>query len=363
MDVEEDIVGLSVPFVAGIAAGASLLPATLTPGAPRMTLILIYLYAGMAGLGLTVSTAAACYFRVRKPIILASLFLALGIFCGLTDSIGDLGTMGTRSHVAGACSLIDGIDFPSGTTAPLVKALLTGDRSGLPRALATSFRTAGASHILALSGLHLGVIYMLMLWATTVFGHSPAARRLRWIMIITLSGLYVHATGASPSIVRAFLFILLRETAILTNRPQRPLVILCSALTIQLLANPSVVRSLGFQLSYLAMAGITIVYPRMKAWYPREGGFSLPRKVWDAASLSVSCQLFTGPLVWLRFGSFPQYFLLTNLIAMPLASILIMVSVATVLLSATGICPEIMIKGTDFIANALIYSLEIISTM
>jgi len=352
MEVAKDIVGLSVPFAVGIAAGVCLTNLPLT-----------YLYAGISGLALTVSLGFACLAKARKILSVIILFLACGAFCAITDGIGDIAESRSEAHVSGAIKMIDGVGFDGEVTAPLVKALLTGDRTAIPRKISSDFRAAGASHILALSGLHLGVIYMILLWATSIIGFSPAARRVRFLLIIGISGSYAIATGASPSIVRAFLFILLRETALLLNRPQRPALILCAALTIQLMLNPSEISSTGFQLSYLAMAGITFVFPRMKSWYPETHGFSPTKKIWDMASLSVSCQLFTAPLAWLKFGSFPVYFLITNLIAMPLSSILIMLAVGCILLSAVGICPEIFIKGTDLIADTLVYSLEIISTM
>lgn len=363
MDVAEDIVGLSVPFVAGIAGGVYLVAALLSPEAPHQALSQMYMFAGISGSVLAISAGLMCLRRPRKPLAVMILFLLCGLFCAMTDGIGDIAESGSRAHVSGISALIDRTGFDGETTAPLVKALLTGDRTGISRNVSSAFRAAGASHILALSGLHLGVIYMILLWTTTIIGFSPTARRIRFLMIIGVSGTYAIATGASPSIVRAFLFILLRETSLLLNRPQRPALILCAALTIQLMLNPSVFSSAGFQLSYLAMAGITFVFPKMKSWYPDPAGFSVTKKIWDMASLSISCQLFTAPLVWLKFGTFPVYFLITNLIAMPLSSMLIMLAVCCLLLASAGICPEIMIKGTDWIANALIYSLEIISTM
>ena len=268
-----------------------------------------------------------------------------------------------------------------------------------------SFRDSGASHILALSGLHLGIIYGILLKATSIFGKHPTIKAVRSLIIISLCGIYTLATGASPSLVRAFLFILVNETARLTHRSNNPLRVYCAALFIQTAINPQVISSTGFQLSYLAMAGIFLLYPALKKWYPQEEAAgdmliekgagltesdglegvmidkgccrarrcwtswmktivsAAPRKIWDAAALTISCQVFTGPLAWWKFGTFPKYFLLTNLLSLPLTSAVMLLSVSTSVLFAIGICPDFLISLTDSSASLLLFIMKVISSM
>ena len=87
------------------------------------------------------------------------------------------------------------------------------------------------------------------------------------------------------------------------------------------------------------------------------------QRIWDAAALSISCQLTTGPAAWLYFGSFPQYFLLANLISMPLTGLLIPLAVITIALSAAGLPPGFMLSVTELTVNLLRWSLEIIASM
>ncbi len=317
---------------------------------------------------------------------MAGVFFCLGAMCywsaaaGLAGQVTGSGGIGT---LAAKCleslqALIDGMEWGRRGTAGLLRALLSGDLGGLDPAVRAAFRAAGASHILALSGLHLGIIYAIISKSLGILGHSPAASRLRSAIVISLCGFYSLMTGFGPSITRAFLFITLNE--ILRHYPGRsrnPLNILCTALTIQLVFNPLIIKSIGFQLSYLAMAGIVVIFPRLEKWFDdidyklsgnRPGKsvtvFKDPaRAIWSAAALSISCQLTTAPLVWLRFGTFPKYFLLTNLIAMPLTSVLMMCSVITLTLSALDICPDALIHLTDLLASALTSALEIISSM
>ena len=111
------------------------------------------------------------------------------------------------------------------------------------------------------------------------------------------------------------------------------------------------------------MAGIFLLYPVLDGWYPRSSRFDPVRKIWEAAALSISCQVFTGPLAWLRFHTFPTYFLLTNLLALPLTTLLVGSAVATLILRGIGCCPGFLIQATDVLCRALVWILQVISSM
>lgn len=392
----------------------------------------------LVALTLTVITSAD---RRQAEILL--LFLTSGVFCAATSTLTSLGAVAGKPLFAGLAadfrSMISSIPFPHEGTAPLVNALLTGDRSSLDSSVMNSFRDSGASHILALSGLHLGIIYGILLKVTSIFGKHPTVKAVRSLIIISLCGIYTLATGASPSLVRAFLFILVNETARLTHRSNNPLRVYCAALFIQTAIDPKVISSTGFQLSYLAMAGIFLLYPALKKWYPQEEAAgdmliekgagltesdglegmmidkdagrtesdglegvmidkdagltesnglegvmidkgccrarrcwtswmktivsAAPRKIWDAAALTISCQVFTGPLAWWKFGTFPKFFLLTNLLSLPLTGAVMLLSVSTSVLFAIGICPDFLISLTDSSASLLLFIMKVISSM
>lgn len=427
-----DIKPLALAFTFGAASGLLL---------SRISMHAAYISSAtslLVALTLTLITSAD---RRQAEILL--LFLTAGVFCAATSTLTSLGAVAGKPLFAGLAadfrSMISSIPFPHEGTAPLVNALLTGDRSSLDDSVMNSFRDSGASHILALSGLHLGIIYGILLKVTSIFGKHPTVKAARSLIIISLCGIYTLATGASPSLVRAFLFILVNETARLTHRSNNPLRVYCAALFIQTAINPQVISSTGFQLSYLAMAGIFLLYPALKKWYPQEeaagdmlieNGAGLtesdglegmmidkgagltesdgpegvmidkdagrtesdelecmmidkgccrarrcwtswmktivsaaPRKIWDAAALTISCQVFTGPLAWWKFGTFPKYFLLTNLLSLPLTSAVMLLSVSTSVLFAIGICPDFLISLTDSSASLLLFIMKVISSM
>lgn len=393
-----DIKPLALAFTFGAASGLLL---------SRISMHAAYISSAtslLVALTLTVITSAD---RRQAEILL--LFLTAGVFCAATSTLTSLGAVAGKPLFAGLAadfrSMISSIPFPHEGTAPLVNALLTGDRSSLDSSVMNSFRDSGASHILALSGLHLGIIYGILLKVTSIFGKHPTVKAVRSLIIISLCGIYTLATGASPSLVRAFLFILVNETARLTHRSNNPLRVYCAALFIQTAINPQVISSTGFQLSYLAMAGIFLLYPALKKWYPQEEAAgdmliekgagrtesdglegvtidkgccrarrcwtswmktilsAAPRKIWDAAALTISCQIFTGPLAWWKFGTFPKYFLLTNLLSLPLTSAVMLLSVSTSVLFAIGICPDFLISLTDSSASLLLFIMKVISSM
>lgn len=381
MNEARDIVGISVPFAAGVAMGVALYP-LLSGGLPFITssilLVLICITTLLVRFGKLSDRSGKRLVSLSnhrgQRIVFAGIFLLTGIFSSLSYSIasgipeygsGIVSTAAAKA-VGHLRATIDAIPYPSETTGPLVKALLTGDKSDLPKEITGIFRDSGASHILALSGLHLGVLYLLLTRLTSPLGNSPKARKSRCSLIIVAALFYSIMTGATPSIIRAFLFITINETARLLGRKREPVRVLLAALTVQLALKPDVISSVGFQLSYMAMAGIFLLYPTMERIYPAPSGSRLSRfnpfrKIWNAAMLSISCQIFTGPIAWHYFHTFPKYFILTNLIALPLTSAIMTLSVATIALSFFGICPEPLVILNDHTMQALFFCLEIIS--
>ena len=366
MTVERDIVRFALPFTAGVLTACTISEAIYLPA-----------LAVVMPAGVIAATGTHAYSRRQgKDLmimcgIIAAAFLT-GIFCLCNAKILKLSAVQPHVHIAdfavGCCrrlqDCIDSISFRRPETSALIKALLTGDRSDIPRGISEAFRSSGASHILALSGMHLGIIYSIAGWILSIFGNSIKGMRIRSVCMVLLCGFYTLATGAGESITRAFIFILLGETAKIFHRYRNIRQTLMAALTIQLAISPLSISDVGFQLSYAAMAGIAFVHPRLKSFWPEDGnGRSIPEKIWDLVSMSISCQLTTAPLAWYYFHTFPAHFILTNLLAIPLTSVLIPLSLICILLHGIGICPEFMIHATEMLAGGLTASLGIIAGM
>ena len=284
------------------------------------------LYVAAAGSSLAVAGLLAAASRQGHrtgPVLL--LFWMLGALCQCSARLGVPLHTGPWPPASRALSAllraIDAADFPHTGTAALLKALLAGQRDGLDRDTVEAFRAAGASHILALSGLHLGILYGILQGLLAGLGHSRAAVAGRSALSVAAAGFYLMMTGASPSLVRAFLFIVVNELSRFSpGRKRRPAGIFCAALTVQLACSPGVVTSLGFQLS---------------------------------------CQLFTAPLVWVRFRTFPRFFLLTNLGALPLTEAFLLLALPCLLPG----CPAGIKNLADGAGQALLHFLETIATL
>ena len=368
---ERDFALVGIPFAAGIAAGLAVSDAVSVQAVHSAASLTYSATLALAVILLSGTRRSDPLPRKPGPGI-ALLFLICGFFCATNSFLCGIfpenrNNLKWASEAMGWLSdLLEGMPFSDPGTSALLKALLTGDRSALPKETVTAFREAGASHILALSGLHLGIIYLFLSKVTAPLGNSPSARLLRYLLNVGSSLAYCIATGAGPSLVRAFLFILIGETAAILHREKVPTLTLMAAMTVQLAIEPEVITSLGFQLSYLAMAGIMLVYPHLERIYPGPesafpGRFDPMRRIWQSAMLSISCQLFTGPLAWIRFHSFPKYFIITNLTALPLTSAVMLLSVCAIILSALGICPGILVRIDEYAVRTLVFCLKTIA--
>ncbi len=370
MTAEREFAGFVLPFATGIflATGPALIRMTYFPAFGSIALMvtavllafMLHPYRLHARAWVSWASVAAAGLSAGAFMGASSMIMEVSSYSGIG---GWAAGVGTRLG-----DFIDSIPFGNPGTNALLKALITGERNDISRTVADAFRDSGAAHILSLSGFHIGIIYAIVRWSLSWTGNDPRVSRLRSVLIVLICGFYTLATGAGPSIVRSFLFILLGETARILNRSRATSTLLLSSLLIQLVLSPSSIRSVSFQLSYAAMAGIAFIYPRLRDFWPGDPSADRLftrglRRIWDSAALSIACQLTTGPLAYIYFESFPMHFLLTNLIALPLTTLLIPVGLAAILLSYSGICPEFLLQTTDLLSSALTSSLEIISTM
>ncbi|MBO4476010.1 MAG: ComEC/Rec2 family competence protein [Bacteroidales bacterium] len=341
---------LSFPFAAGVAAAElSGAPPGAAPPACLASAIMLVFCALHQG-------------NDRLP--LAVTFIFLGAFCRCTEAIA--GAPRNISLFPAAldslCGAIDAAGFPGKNSGAIITALLTGRRGALPRSTVEAFRRSGASHILALSGLHLGIIYLFICRLLIPLGNTPAGRFFRSCIAVSLCGFYTVTTGASPSTVRAFLFIVVNEAGrSLSGRIRSPAGTFSTALMIQLAVRPSLIASAGFQLSYLAMLGIILLYPGLSTWYPGRRG--LLKGIWNAAALSSSCQLFTAPAAWWHFRSLPRYYLITNLLALPMTECIIVTALVCLILQATGICPAWLVAACGKLVELMEFCLETIASL
>ena len=216
----------------------------------------------------------------------------------------------------------------------LIAAMVLGDKSSLTKQEYDRFATTGVSHVLALSGLHLSIIYLLLTRLTL-------GRRRSWlIQILVLTAVWTYAllTGLPTSLVRAATMITVYGLFSLGGRRRASLNVLCFTAIIMLLFDRSALFDVGFQLSFMAMLGILLFVPLMESWLSARWMMEHRILSWVLSLLmvSVAAQMGTAPLVAYYFGRFSTWFLVTNIIVIPLTTILLYASLASFILPVIG---------------------------
>ncbi|MCF0174095.1 MAG: ComEC/Rec2 family competence protein, partial [Bacteroidales bacterium] len=211
-------------------------------------------------------------------------FFALGMACEFNAFLAPGATVSSIfvEALSGVGDRMEDIINDNFSRSDMVSALLLGRRGGLEASLIEAFRISGASHLLALSGLHLGIIYLFVDFLLP-FKKVPfsAVRVLRSVILVVLCVLYSGVAGFGPSLQRALAFILAREVATSRGSHIDGMECLCTAAFVQLcFIDPNSLFAVGFQLSYLAVLGILLIYPSLSSWFPA----GIMKRIWNACA-------------------------------------------------------------------------------
>jgi len=231
----------------------------------------------------------------------------------------------------------------------LLMALLFGEKTELSKELSNNYTQAGIIHILAISGLHIALIYGIVLWL------SKPLQRIKkgkvYIFLISLSVLWFYAilAGFSASIVRAAVMFTVIAFAQLSNRQTNVYNSLALSALILLLYNPNYLFDVGFQLSFAAVLSIVIFQPFVRKYSCSK--YYVVRETKSLLLISLVAQIGVLPLTLYYFGQFPLLFLVANLIAIPLSSIILILGL--VLLPFNFLLPKVAVY-LSFFVNMLI---------
>jgi len=234
----------------------------------------------------------------------------------------------------------------------IVRALTIGDKSDISRELRENYRKSGAMHLLALSGLHVGIIYKLVELMLFFIGGSIAAKRLKSLIIVLLLWGFAIITGLSSSIFRAVLMITIHELSGWRYSDRDGLTSLAASALVITIFNPEAPREVGFQLSFFAVFSIFTIYPVIKRLMHTR--IRILEKLWNTICISLSCQMTTGVIAFLYFGSFPAYFLITNILAIPLTG-------ASLYLTAIALITERIPYAGTFAASVLQFTVKLLN--
>ena len=239
----------------------------------------------------------------------------------------------------------------------VVAAMTLGDKSAMTSDLREVYAVSGASHVLALSGLHLGIIYMM-------FSLLTVGRKSRFVIqILAVLGIWAFAllVGLPISVVRSAVMISVYALLSLLGRSRAPLNALALAALIILIVSPYSLYDIGFQLSFAAMLAIIVVQPILNSLIHREWLFAHPplRWAWGLATVSVTAQLGTAPLVAYYFSRFSTWFLLTNFIVIPATTAILWLAIGTFLIPELGSLLLLIVSrlnaALSFVATRLPY--------
>ena len=215
-----------------------------------------------------------------------------------------------------------------------------------------AYATAGAMHVLAVSGLHVGIIFLILNTLLAILDTSKKGRIVKAIILLISLWSYAMITGLSPSVLRAatmFSFVIIGTVL---NRKSSIYNTLAASAFFILIINPNLLFEVGFQLSYVAVLGIVYLQPIIyKRIYTR---WWLLDKVWAITAVSIAAQIATLPLTLFYFNQFPVYFMLSNLLVIPSAVVILSLGI---LLFVTSPIPFIS-ESIGWVLNKFIEGLN-----
>lgn len=254
---------------------------------------------------------------------------------------------------------------PNARDYPVASAMLLGLRKKMDPELYKAYSATGAVHILAVSGLHVGILAHIF---TVLFSFLPFKSRyhklIQLISVLIIIWGYTILTGATPSIMRSALMFSLMMIAAPLRRDTAPMNILAGTAFVLLLINPLDLFNIGFQLSFGAMAGIFLLYdPIRKLFNPTH---NITQALWSITSVALGAQLMIYPIVGYHFHQFAFYFWLTSFISTPFSYLIILGGMMAIPIQWLGISILYFLKyplilGVSWMNNiiAWIYTLPL----
>ena len=210
-------------------------------------------------------------------------------------------------------------------------AILLGYDESLPAQVRQNYVAAGSMHILCVSGMHVGIIYLLASFLLNLLGNGKRRNQVKKVLLLLLIWLYALITGLSPSIMRSALMISMMIFGELIHRKGFALNSIAASAFLLLLINPNHLFAMGFQLSYGAVVGIVLLQKTIyNLLYFKNKWVD---KAWEITAVSLAAQIATMPFTVYYFNQFTPYFWLSNLLMTPLSFIVILMGMLLLMVS------------------------------
>ena len=212
-----------------------------------------------------------------------------------------------------------------GENLAIAKAIVLGDKSMLDTEIKNSFSATGAMHVLAVSGLHIGLILQILMELAKFFSRF-ISRKTAVFSILILLWIYSILTGFSPSVIRSIFMFSVLVLSEFYGKKQNNMNSLFFSAFVLLLFEPMFLYDIGFQLSYLAMVGIYTLYKPIEKWYQPKN--KILKYFWQGTAVGFAAQFMTVPLTLYYFHQFPNYFAIANLGLMVISGLVLGLGIA-----------------------------------
>ncbi len=208
----------------------------------------------------------------------------------------------------------------------VASAILLGADDYLDKELRSVYTGAGAMHVLCVSGLHVGILFLILNIILKPLSRNRSLNIVRILIIMLILWFYAVLTGLAPSVSRSALMFSLFSLGSLSGKKNISYNILAASAFILILNNPNVIFETGFQLSYSAVAAILVFYPFISKWFCPKN--KVLKFFWDGCAVSIAANLGTAPIVIYYFNQFPNYFILSNIALLILAPLVLSMGIA-----------------------------------
>ena len=320
-----------------------------------------------------VVVSAICCFVIKAGLRNASITVAMmlsGMLCGAVlyavhDRIDFSAGNEWKTNIANGAAAVrekvtdiyiaNGLE---GDELAVVSAMTLGDKRFIDRSLRNEYSRAGVAHVLALSGTHLAILYFVLM---LIVGWSRVGR----FVVIATIWCYVVIVGMPVSAVRAAIMLsIFTLTEVLKPGSDR-LDVLVTTIMIMVLVNPRIILDVGFQLSIMSVGAIIVICPLLNGLLPPEfhSHHHYLSKIWGMVSVGLAAQLGTAPLVAFYFHSLPCWFIISNLIVVPLTTLLLYGALAIVMFWPLSFIQLWLVKAVGLIAWVMNVTVEFISQL
>ena len=241
----------------------------------------------------------------------------------------------------------------------LIQALILGQKQSINKEIYDDFAEVGVVHILAVSGLHVGIVFLILQFLFKPLLRLKNGRYLRVLLTILALWGFAALAGFSPSVMRAVTMFTFLSLGQLFKRKTNSINLLCLSALALLLYKPQLLFEVGFQLSYAAVFSIIMLYPIFSKLYLPS--YKIPKIFWDTAYVSLAAQIGVLPFQLYYFHQFPGLFLLGNLVIIPFLGVLLSGGILCISLALLGILLSPLVVAYSYLLDLLLMYVEWLS--